>query len=105
MLSPMSVMIRSAKHFIQHLLVKDPKKRYTAEAALSHPWIKVQQTRVDVLAEIHYNEIFFSSHDLYFSIRTFSQGQGFEELSSRSSFQLLTRENNRKGEKKDEKKK
>jgi len=29
-----------AKHFIQHLLVKDPKKRYTAEAALSHPWVK-----------------------------------------------------------------
>jgi len=30
----------AAKHFIQHLLVKDPKKRYTAELALSHPWVK-----------------------------------------------------------------
>jgi len=30
----------SAKHFIQHLLVKDPKRRYTAEVAMSHPWIK-----------------------------------------------------------------
>lgn len=28
-----------AKHFIQHLLVKDPKKRYTAEDALAHPWV------------------------------------------------------------------
>lgn len=31
----------AAKHFIQHLLVKDPKKRYTADAALNHPWLKV----------------------------------------------------------------
>jgi len=30
----------AAKHFIQHLLVKDPKKRYTAEIAMAHPWIK-----------------------------------------------------------------
>jgi len=30
----------AAKHFIQHLLVKDPKKRYTADAALQHPWVK-----------------------------------------------------------------
>jgi len=30
----------SAKHFIQHLLVKDPKKRYTAELAIQHPWLK-----------------------------------------------------------------
>lgn len=30
----------AAKHFIQHLLVKDPKKRYTAELALNHPWVK-----------------------------------------------------------------
>jgi serine/threonine protein kinase len=29
-----------AKHFIQHLLVKDPKKRYTAELSLQHPWVK-----------------------------------------------------------------
>jgi len=29
----------AAKHFIQHLLVKDPKKRYTAEMAMKHPWI------------------------------------------------------------------
>ncbi|PRP79974.1 hypothetical protein PROFUN_05950 [Planoprotostelium fungivorum] len=30
----------NAKHFIQHLLVKDPKRRYTAEVAMNHPWIK-----------------------------------------------------------------
>eukprot|EP01117_Protostelium_nocturnum_P012261 TRINITY_DN450_c0_g3_i1.p1 TRINITY_DN450_c0_g3~~TRINITY_DN450_c0_g3_i1.p1 ORF type:complete len:303 (-),score=63.59 TRINITY_DN450_c0_g3_i1:262-1122(-) len=30
----------AAKHFIQHLLVKDPKRRYTAEVALQHPWVK-----------------------------------------------------------------
>jgi len=30
----------AAKHFIQHLLVKDPKKRYTAEIAMNHPWVK-----------------------------------------------------------------
>jgi len=30
----------AAKHFIQHLLVKDPKKRYTAEMAINHPWVK-----------------------------------------------------------------
>jgi len=28
-----------AKDFIQHLLVKDPEERYTAEQALAHPWI------------------------------------------------------------------
>jgi serine/threonine protein kinase len=32
----------AAKHFIQHLLVKDPKKRYTAESAINHPWVKVR---------------------------------------------------------------
>jgi len=30
----------AAKHFVQHLLVKDTKKRLTAEQALNHPWIK-----------------------------------------------------------------
>jgi calcium/calmodulin-dependent protein kinase I len=30
----------AAKHFIQHLLVKDPKKRYTADMAMNHPWVK-----------------------------------------------------------------
>jgi len=30
----------NAKHFIQHLLVKDSKRRYTADVALNHPWIK-----------------------------------------------------------------
>lgn len=29
-----------AKDFISHLLVKDPKERYTAEEALKHPWLK-----------------------------------------------------------------
>lgn len=29
-----------AKDFIQHLLVKDPKERYTAEQAMKHPWLK-----------------------------------------------------------------
>jgi calcium/calmodulin-dependent protein kinase I len=28
-----------AKDFIRHLLVKDPKERYTAEQALKHPWL------------------------------------------------------------------
>jgi calcium/calmodulin-dependent protein kinase I len=30
----------AAKHFIQHLLVKDPKQRFTAAQALNHPWVK-----------------------------------------------------------------
>jgi len=30
----------TAKHFIQHLLLKDSKKRYTVEQALNHPWVK-----------------------------------------------------------------
>lgn len=34
----------AAKHFIQHLLVKDAKKRYTADIALEHPWIKREGT-------------------------------------------------------------
>lgn len=32
---------KKAKHFIQHLLVKDPVQRYTAAKALNHPWVKV----------------------------------------------------------------
>jgi len=28
-----------AKHLIQHLIEKDPSKRYTAEQALLHPWV------------------------------------------------------------------
>jgi len=36
----------AAKHFIQHLLVKDPKKRNTAEIALNHPWIKGEGIKV-----------------------------------------------------------
>ena len=32
----------AAKHFIQHLLVRDPKKRFTAKQALNHPWVKVR---------------------------------------------------------------
>lgn len=34
----------AAKHFIQHLLVKDPKKRYTAETAMNHPWLKGEES-------------------------------------------------------------
>jgi len=34
------VVTPSAKHFIEHLLVKDPSKRYTAAQALQHPWVK-----------------------------------------------------------------
>jgi len=30
----------TAKHFIQHLLVLDPAKRYSVESALNHPWVK-----------------------------------------------------------------
>ena len=30
----------TAKDFISHLLVKDPKERYTAEQCLAHAWIK-----------------------------------------------------------------
>lgn len=29
-----------AKDFIEHLLVKDPKERYTADQAVNHPWLK-----------------------------------------------------------------
>uniref|UniRef100_A0A8B9V7I8 Protein kinase domain-containing protein n=1 Tax=Anas zonorhyncha TaxID=75864 RepID=A0A8B9V7I8_9AVES len=29
----------SAKDFIRHLMEKDPKKRFTCEQALQHPWI------------------------------------------------------------------
>ncbi|NXF78217.1 KCC1D kinase, partial [Sclerurus mexicanus] len=28
----------SAKDFIQHLMEKDPNKRFTCEQALQHPW-------------------------------------------------------------------
>jgi calcium/calmodulin-dependent protein kinase I len=38
----------AAKHFIQHLLVKDPKKRYTAEAALNHPWLKGETAKLSM---------------------------------------------------------
>jgi len=38
----------AAKHFNQHLLVKDPKKRYTAEAALNHPWLKGETAKLSM---------------------------------------------------------
>jgi serine/threonine protein kinase len=38
----------SAKDLIDHLLVLDPKKRYTSEQVLSHKWI-TDNTRTDVL--------------------------------------------------------
>ena len=31
-----------AKDLISHLLVKNPKKRYTASEALEHPWFKME---------------------------------------------------------------
>lgn len=36
---PSCIMSRSAKDLISKLLVVDPSKRLTAEAALRHPWI------------------------------------------------------------------
>lgn len=30
-----------SKNFVGGLLIKDPKKRMTAEQALNHPWVKV----------------------------------------------------------------
>jgi calcium/calmodulin-dependent protein kinase I len=32
----------SAKDFIRHLLVKEPKERYTASQCLKHPWLNVR---------------------------------------------------------------
>jgi len=34
------VISESAKDLLRHLIVKDPKKRFTATAALNHPWLK-----------------------------------------------------------------
>lgn len=34
-----------AKHFIDHLLLVDPKRRMTAKEALSHSWIRGNQMR------------------------------------------------------------
>eukprot|EP01116_Phalansterium_solitarium_P013979 TRINITY_DN3145_c0_g1_i2.p1 TRINITY_DN3145_c0_g1~~TRINITY_DN3145_c0_g1_i2.p1 ORF type:complete len:345 (+),score=125.82 TRINITY_DN3145_c0_g1_i2:133-1167(+) len=31
-----------ARHFVQHLLVKDTKKRYSADQALNHAWLKAK---------------------------------------------------------------
>lgn len=50
----------TAKDFIRHLLVKDPKNRYTAKQCLEHPWLN-GKTGGDTLGEIsdkmnQYNE-------------------------------------------------
>jgi calcium/calmodulin-dependent protein kinase I len=39
----------SAKDLIKHLLVKDPKKRYTATQSLNHPWLKGSDLSTKVL--------------------------------------------------------
>jgi len=36
----------SAKNLIEHLLVVEPSKRYTADEALAHPWLKSERDHV-----------------------------------------------------------
>ncbi|ERE74519.1 serine/threonine-protein kinase DCLK3 [Cricetulus griseus] len=36
-----SLVFISAKDLVRHLLVVDPKKRYTAHQVLQHPWIEM----------------------------------------------------------------
>ncbi|KAH0501001.1 Serine/threonine-protein kinase DCLK3 [Microtus ochrogaster] len=40
-LSPISLLSTAAKDLVRHLLVVDPKKRYTAHQVLQHPWIEM----------------------------------------------------------------
>lgn len=40
-LSPISLPSTAAKDLVRHLLVVDPKKRYTAHQVLQHPWIEM----------------------------------------------------------------
>lgn len=40
-LSPISTPLTAAKDLVRHLLVVDPKKRYTAHQVLQHPWIEM----------------------------------------------------------------
>lgn len=44
---------KEAKDLISKLLVADPKKRYTCEEAINHPWFKkFQQTNKEYQASI-----------------------------------------------------
>ena len=40
-LSPISPLSTAAKDLVRNLLEVDPKKRYTAEQVLQHPWIEM----------------------------------------------------------------
>jgi calcium/calmodulin-dependent protein kinase I len=48
------------KHLISQLLVVDPKKRYTPEQALQHPWILFNENETPI-ANIHHNMEKFKS--------------------------------------------
>lgn len=41
MISPIPPPPTAAKDLVRHLLVVDPKKRYTAHQVLQHPWIEM----------------------------------------------------------------
>jgi len=41
----------NAKDFIKHLLVKDPKTRYTATECIEHPWLKGSDQQTTSLAD------------------------------------------------------
>ena len=42
---------RSAKDLLNHLLVVDSRKRYTAEQAMNHPWVKGETASGDSLLQ------------------------------------------------------
>ena len=39
-----STISAEAQDLVQHLLVRDPHQRYTADEVLAHPWIQMQQS-------------------------------------------------------------
>jgi len=39
-----STISSEAQDLVQHLLVRDPHQRYTADEVLAHPWIHMQQS-------------------------------------------------------------
>ena len=69
------------KDLIAHLLVVDPKKRFTSEQALKHQWFKIQENRKDTHIAPQFDE------DVILRLRTYRG----ESLFKRAAMNMLVK--------------